>query len=530
MKIKLIRPLCHQAYGLFYSCTVMISLLLSTRQAAAQDTTSNRPTWQNHYITTVSEKMTRFDKSLDSYTDKTLNRLIRREKKMQRQVAAKDTTLAKKLFNYSIDSLQHFKSLLSAADPAPASTINPGINPASASAPASTISAASLITPPSAPAINLKANPGPYFAYLDTLRSSLNFLKTTNATGQLNALESRLAIVNKLNEYLAQRQSVLQGQLNAFPQLSSGIKNLQKEAGYYQAQVNAYKETLKDPEKIEKLALNTLESSPAFQQFIAQHGQLAGIFAPASAFSASPGGNLGALFSGSGLPGLSTGSANINGLSPRAAVQQSIQATLPSSAGGSTQFFQQQTDAAQSAWDQLKNKTKSGNGQTTPDSSLNPERTKSFGKRLEYGANLQFGKSTNYLPATTQINLTAGYKFNAHSSFGFGLTYLLGMGEGWNKIRFSNQALGLSTYLKWKWKNNFFLQGSGEWNYMTAFQDLQQLHNIDAWQTSALLGLGKSYRISKKLSGNIQLAYDLLYKQHIPNTQPLVFRVGYNFN
>ncbi|HEY8967538.1 MAG TPA: hypothetical protein VIM64_00560, partial [Puia sp.] len=156
--------------------------------------------------------------------------------------------------------------------------------------------------------------------------------------------------------------------------------------------------------------------------------------------------------------------------------------------------------------------------------------TMPFRRRLEFATDVQFGKSTNYLPATTDFAVMAGYKLSGRSSLGVGLTYKLGLGNGWNKIRLSNEGLGFRTYLKVKLKSNFFLQGSGEWNYLTAFESIRQLHDANAWQASALLFLGKSYHIRKKLSGNIQLGYDLLYRQHQPISSPVLFRLGYNFN
>jgi hypothetical protein len=61
------------------------------------------------------------------------------------------------------------------------------------------------------------------------------------------------------------------------------------------------------------------------------------------------------------------------------------------------------------------------------------------------------------------------------------------------------------------------------------FNSIEQLKNYGAWQQSALLGLAKNYSVTKKVKGNIQFLYDFLYSKHIPNTQPLVFRIGYGF-
>jgi len=66
-------------------------------------------------------------------------------------------------------------------------------------------------------------------------------------------------------------------------------------------------------------------------------------------------------------------------------------------------------------------------------------------------------------------------------------------------------------------------------NYNSAFKNIEPLKNYNAWQTSALIGLSKKYQISKKLKGNMQLLYDFLAYRHVPVSQPVLFRVGYNF-
>jgi len=164
-----------------------------------------------------------------------------------------------------------------------------------------------------------------------------------------------------------------------------------------------------------------------------------------------------------------------------------------------------------------------------PDFTPNTQRTKSFRKRLEFGTDFQFGKNTNFIPATSDIGLKLGYKFNDKSSAGFGVNYKMGIGNGIENIHFTNQGLGLRTYLKWKLKMGLDVQGGSEWNYMLQFNKIDQLKNYNAWQQSALLGLVKSYSVGKKVKGNFSLLYDFLNNSHTPSTSPLVFRFGYGF-
>jgi hypothetical protein len=309
---------------------------------------------------------------------------------------------------------------------------------------------------------------------------------------------------------------VLSDLTRSFPALTGGLKDFSRQAVYYQAQISEYKNTLQDPEKIEKLVLATLQKVPAFQKFVQQNSQLSGLFA-------TPGSG--------GAGGIGT-SPIINGLPSRAAVQQVMQAAMPSVNGDPTQILQQQISDGQAQVNDLKSRLKlpsgSGGGDA-PDFTPNSQHTKSFRKRLEYGVNAQFGNSHNYLPATGDFGVQAGYKLNDKSSAGIGVTYKMGLGSGWNHIRLSNEALGFRTYLKYKTGKSFFLQGGAEWNYMTGFSSIAQLRDMNAWQTSAVLGAGRDYKINKRLSGNVMLLYDFLYNRHTPASQPITFRFGYNF-
>lgn len=473
----------------FWGALLMVQSLYSQEMPANQQ-------FQEKYFSTVSNKLSTFNNDLEKHTQKFLNRLIRLEKKMQQKVAKKDSVIAKELFTYSIDSLNKFKQLLQAG-----SSISNG---------------------------NLK---GEYFPYLDTLQQSLGFLskgkqlqETDNfLKSKLNAslnlteqLKDRLMLTKKINEYLKDRKAVLMSRVKDFSGLTDNLKKLGKDVWYYQSRVHELKSTLSDRKKIEQLLLGALNKIPAFQQFVQQNAQLAGMFASPVTF-----------------PGLAGGNTPVvNGLTPRAAIQQSIQNAIPTSGSDANQLVQQQINGAASQIDALRNKINELGGmkdQDMPDFTPNAQRTRSFLKRLEFGTNLQFGGHTDLLPAYSDIGMQAGYKLNDKWSAGIGLGYRLGLGKGWKDIQLTSESIGFRTYLKSKLKKKFYVQGGAEWNYMTRFDSIDELKDVNAWQTRALLGVGKTYRVSKKLSGNVQLLYDFLHNRHKPVTQPLLFRIGYNF-
>jgi hypothetical protein len=447
------------------------------------------------YLKALHNKTEKFGGQVDQYTAKVLNKVLKQERKMQRRMAKIDSVLARSLFSYAIDSLQELQSYLRSKE----AKIN-------------------------------SLSRGKYFPYLDTLKQSLAFLSKTkqlltsgskvkgsvsSAMEQVEGMEGKLATTEKIQEYLKERQGLLKDQLKAFPFLSKYVRKINKEGYYYTAQINEYKEVLSDPSRIEKILVNTLSKLPSFQKFMRENSQLAALFPTVGAPSASSG----------NIP-------IVNGIPSRSTVQQAIQTSAGGNGTNITQFINQQTAQVQGIAERLKNKVNQlgGMGENdVPDFRPNNQKTKSLRNRLEYGTDLQFGKSTNFLPGMSNIGLHLGYKLNDKSSVGIGGAYRLGLGDGWNNVNITHQGIGLRSYINWKIKGSFYVQGGSEWNYNSEFKNIQQLKSHSLWQQSAVLGISKKYQISKKLKGNVQAMFDFLYRQHVPHSQPVLFRFGYGF-
>jgi hypothetical protein len=228
--------------------------------------------------------------------------------------------------------------------------------------------------------------------------------------------------------------------------------------------------------------------------------------------------------------GYGSGSASTQGLQTQSQIQQLLQSQV---GGGGGAQAQQQLQAAQSQVTSMQNAvSKFGSGGqdlNMPNFQPNTQKTKTFWHRLQYGANIQFQKTSLNFPTTGDLGLSVAYKLNDKGSIGVGASYNIGLGTGWNDIQFSNQGVGLRSFMDWKIKKTYYVTGGYELNYMSAFSEISQLQNRSAWQPSLLLGLEKKYKISSKLQGNLQILFDALYKQEIPQGQMIKFRVGYNF-
>ncbi|TDW99186.1 hypothetical protein [Dinghuibacter silviterrae] len=359
-----------------------------------------------------------------------------------------------------------------------------------------------------------------YVPGLDTLSTTLRFLQTQpgglspGALAQTGAsvgqLQSRLDESTLIQQYITQRKQELAQLISQYTQLPPGVTqafaNFKQTAYYYRQQVEQYKTMLDEPTKMEREVVTLLSRVPAYQAFLAKNSLLAALFR----FPAWDGGS---------LQGLQT--------------QNQVQQLLQQQVGGNGQAVQGQLQAAQSQVASMQNGLSKygagGQDLDMPNFKPNTQKTKTFLQRLEYGANIQFGRSSYDFPATGDLGLSLGYKLSDNGSLGVGLSYNVGLGTGWSNIAFSNQGLGLRGYIDWKLWKTWYVTGGYELNYMTAFSGIADLRDRSAWQPSALLGIEKKYRVSSKVQGNVQLLFDALYAQEIPQGQMIRFRVGYNF-
>jgi len=367
-----------------------------------------------------------------------------------------------------------------------------------------------------------------YLPGLDSVQTVLNFilqnpnlstdqlkqLKSLNA--KLKNLQEELQAANEIQAFVKERTAMLKEQL-VNTGLVKQLKGINKRVYYYQAQISAYKEILNDKEKLREKFLETVRILPAFQKFWQKNSYFATLFpTPASEGTQQA----------------------LTGLQTRTSVQNVIARRLGASesqGANPQQYFQEQIDVAQAQLNELKNKlNKFSNGggnsdMTMPEFKPNDQKTKSFFKRLEYGFNIQNEPGRYSLPALTDIALSIGYKFSDKKRLGIGASYKIGRGRDIQHMHFTNEGVGLRSYIDIKAKGSIWLSGGFEYNYLNSFKTLQELHSkVDVWQRSALIGLSRKYKVGKK-EGNMQLLYDFLYGRQTPPGTALKFRIGYTF-
>ena len=235
-----------------------------------------------------------------------------------------------------------------------------------------------------------------------------------------------------------------------------------------------------------------------------------------------------------GSPSASGSTASLAGLQTRASVNALIQNQIAAGGPNAAQQVRDNIQAAQSELNKLKDKVLKAGGSSSdmnmPDFKPNQTKTQTFKQRLEFGSNFQFGKSNSLMPTTADLGLSLGYKLNDKSVLGIGASYKMGMGSI-EHFSITHQGVGLRSFMDWKLKKQFFITGGYEMNYNAQFKNIHQLQQYNDWQQSGLVGLTKKIPVNTKwMKGTkLQILYDMLANKHVPVSQPVVFRVGYNF-
>ncbi|MFP5043022.1 hypothetical protein [Parasediminibacterium sp. JCM 36343] len=437
----------------------------------------------------LSNKYDALSNQLDKQTSKVLGRMEKQEEKLRKKLAQKDSTRASQVFGNTKQKYASLRQKLSK----PFSKLQ-------------------------------RLNE--YVPRLDSIQTATKFLSTTKPPGgqvpdanlqganQLNAsataLEGKLQMAGEVKNFIKQRESQLKQQLAGY-NMGKEMLGMNKQVYYYQQQVNEYKETLKDMDKLEAKALTAVRGMPAFQSFMAKNSQLASLFRVPDNY---------------GTP------QALAGLQTRASIQQLLQSKLGAAGGPSANYFSQQVQAAKQQMGQLKDKVNSACGSSSdmamPDFKPNSQKTKSFLKRLEYGCNIQSQRPNGLLPVSSDIALTVGYKLNDNATAGIGASYKLGWGNSMKEIRLSNQGMGLRSYLDIHLKKSIWATGGYEENYLPELSTKLSAFHIPSigWQPSGLVGLTKKYKVGKR-ENNIQLLWDFLSYSQIPKGQPFKFRVGF---
>jgi len=372
-----------------------------------------------------------------------------------------------------------------------------------------------------------------YNKYTDDVTTSLKYItqqkeqldssilkKAAASHKKMKELASEEDKSEALQQFIKERKKQLVSQAISHIGPSKYLVKMNKEAFYYAETLKNYKEIFSDSKKAEETVKGILNKIPAFKQFMERNSILS---------------------QENQVDLLST--ANVTGLQTRGGVQNLILQRISAGGPNAQQVIRQNLIAGQDEISKMKDKLNSlisGNGGKTGGSEAseleftpNMQKTKTFFQRLEYGFNLQFNRSNDLIPAGINCSVTAGYKITDRSLVGVGLSYVAGFGNI-QRVQISHQGIGLRSFINSKLKKEFYITGGYEWNFNPAITEIRTPNReaYKKWSTAALLGITKKLSIKTKLvkGTTLQFLYDFLHNQHLPVSQPFVFRVGYILN
>jgi hypothetical protein len=475
---------------MFYRIQLLITLLCLYVCAQAQIDTIAQPV-SAQYLEQVNAKAGRLEQKLDKQSERIITQFLKEENRLKRKLARKDSAAATAVFGDAKQQYGQLQQKLAGTQ-------------------------------------QLQQ----YIPSLDTLSSSLKFLqqnpqllavakgpaKLKETMEKVNGLQSEFQKAEEIKKFLKERKQYLKDQLGKLG-LAKELKKLNKQAYYYSAQVNEYKQLLKDHKKAEQKAIGLLSKTKLFKDFLRNNSQLA------------------SLFRLPGDPNDPTAQASLAGLQTRVQVNSLVRQQIAAGGPNAQAQFSQNMQQAQSQLNELKNKLNKLGGEGSGDLDMaegfkpNQQKTKSFLQRIELGANIQSQKSNGYFPVTSDIGLSAGYKLNDKSVIGIGASYKMGWGENIRNIKISHQGIGLRSFIDIKLKGSFWLTGGYELNYWNGFRRIAELRDRSAWQESGLIGVSKVLDMRSKIlkKAKMQLLWDLLSYRQVPKPAAVVFRVGYTF-
>ncbi len=471
---------------------LLVFFWIKTAYGQSSDSSLNQVAdFPANFLENVDAKASKWENKLVSGTDKYLRQLARAEEKIKRKLALADSNSAKQLFDEAREKYRQFQEKLKETTG------------------------------------NISKYGHTYIAILDSLKTGLNFLQQgnipllkgtklveiQNALSRISSLQGKLSQAEEIRDFIRERKQFLEEQLGRLGLLKD-LKKFKQKAWYFQAELLEIKQAINEPDKLIAKSLSLLQRLESFQEFFRQHSQLASMFR----------------LPGSGAP---VDPAVLSGMQTRAALQNLLQQRFGSGGNNVQQMLQQQVAQAQSQLSQLQdNLRKLGNSSTElpmPDFRPNSMKTtKSIWKKIELGINIQSVRANNFLPAASDVGFSAGFKPHAKTILGVGFSGKIGWGSDIRHMSISYQGVGIRSFIEHK-KGFFHLTGGFEMNYRHPFSEFEQLKDYDAWSKSALIGLTKKYKVGNKLKGSIQFLYDLLWRDQVPQSKPLLFRVGYYF-
>lgn len=359
---------------------------------------------------------------------------------------------------------------------------------------------------------------------IDSLKGVKKFIEdkahvTGDGPSDTDGYDSKLSVLKAdkvynedLNNLVNQRTNYLKSLKTKNGSSIPGLKSIQKQTYYSNQKMKVYKQMAEEPSIAEEKALEYLQGKEGFDEYL----------------SYSEGNNI------KSMNNMSLDEIEKMGFQTKRKMQANLQKKiggdltgLQGNLGGQIKEYQESLKEAEELKKTVKEtkaSVKSLTKTTKPDFKVNPMRGLPFLKRIEQQYNWQTTRATfDGKPAVFSFAAMAGYKHTPRLSYGLGAATSIGLGTSWNNVRFTFEGIGLRTYAAWQWQYGIGAYAGYERLYKKAVfvtsneSTLPSLteskHNTEAYSEALLVGLTKAYRINSKMSGSIQLLYDVWWKE-----------------
>lgn len=348
-------------------------------------------------------------------------------------------------------------------------------------------------------------------------KAGMNNLNASGYSPELTRLQQQLSYRDYINQLITQRTNSLKSLGTKLP----GLSGIEQDVFYGKARMNTWKSVAEDPGKLEAKALEYLQGTEGFDQQLSQ--------------------------STIGINSMQSlrGNASASDLEKMGfQTKDQLNKALQQKFGNNLSQIQQQMGGQVSQWQDkahditskitdAKNevadtKSQIANAKSqikSPQVSLNknPMRGLPFWKRLVREYNWQTNRATpDGQPAMLQGAAMVGFRHTPKLSYGIGTALNIGLGQDWNHVKFSFQGLGLRTYLQYQLIYGIGVYSGYERTYKQAVfttnnETVQPTgndnpHNTSNYNESVLIGLTKSYKMNSKWNGQIQVMYDVYWK------------------
>lgn len=314
----------------------------------------------------------------------------------------------------------------------------------------------------------------------------------------LERAQHQLNITQQFENRLLQRTEYWQSQVTEHPEYVKWTGRMDKERYYYSAQINTYRQSLRNTSILEDGLMDALRRDSRFVDFM------------------------------SSLPSKPSNPANMQ---PRHVVEQLMQSQASSVSQDAGRLIGDVQKHGESLLEVLNTHTASfgniDNASQLPGFIPNPYRTKSLWERMDIGFNLQFDNRTEFIPPAGTAGVQLSYNIDASFSTGILGSYRFGIGDI-KHIRISHAGAGYGAFANYKVWKDFGVQAGYEHNWHTEME-IDEIEYPSGWSSSALGGLTWEYGIGRNMSGTVGVFYDFLHKRHTPVKSAILWRMGWKF-